>query len=40
MKDGILYKLNLFCVLEGKRVQSIQKVHSSHIVGHFGVGKT
>ena len=39
VKEGLLYKLDKLCVLEGERLQLIREAHTSKIAGHFGVGK-
>jgi hypothetical protein len=38
-KDGLLYKLDKLCVLEGERLQLIREAYTSKVVRHFGVGK-
>jgi len=39
-EDGLLYKLEKLCVLQGERVKLTMDVHTSKVIGHFGVGKT
>lgn len=39
MKEGLLYKGNTLCVLQGQRVKHIREAYTYQIFGHFGVSK-
>ena len=39
MHDGLLYHLGKLCIPKGERSDLIREAHTSHISGHFGVGK-
>lgn len=34
------YKYNALYVHEGERIRLIREVHTSKVIGHFGIGKT
>jgi len=40
IKDKLLYHLGKLCIPQNERVNIIQEVHTSLILGHFGVSKT
>jgi hypothetical protein len=39
LQNGLLYKLDKFCVPKGKRLQIIKEAHTSMAARHFGVGR-